>query len=196
MDDAIRVLVVDDEALIRVDLKEMLEETPYYEVVGEAKDGLEALELVTRVDPDVIFMDIMMPEMTGIEAARKIKERTNRRIPIIMLTAHSQRDLYEEASEAGVFGYLTKPIRKSDLAPAIEIAISRAIELEDLSDEVKKLESKLESRKLVEKAKGVLMREAGLDEPTAYRTLQKQAMDNRSSLRAVAQQVLEKAGIK
>ncbi len=191
-EDAIRVLVADDEPLIRMDLKEMLEETPYYTVVGEAKDGLEAYELAKRLDPDVIFMDIMMPQMTGIEAARKLKETLNRRIPIIMLTAYSQRELYEEASEAGVFGYLTKPLRKADLGPAVEIAISRAIELEDLSDEVKSLADKLETRKLIEKAKGALMRETGIDEANAYRIMQKRAMDQRTSLKAVAEAVLAK----
>jgi len=191
-EDAIRVLVADDEPLIRMDLKEMLEETPYYSVVGEAKDGLEAYELAKRLDPDVIFMDIMMPQMTGIEAARKLKETLNRRIPIIMLTAYSQRELYEEASEAGVFGYLTKPLRKADLGPAVEIAISRAIELEDLSDEVKSLGDKLETRKLIEKAKGALMRETGIDEANAYRMMQKRAMDQRTSLKAVAEAVLAK----
>jgi response regulator NasT len=191
-EDAIRVLVADDEPLIRMDLKEMLEETPYYTVVGEAKDGLEAYELAKRLDPDVIFMDIMMPQMTGIEAARKLRETLNRRIPIIMLTAYSQRELYEEASEAGVFGYLTKPLRKADLGPAVEIAISRAIELEDLSDEVKSLADKLETRKLIEKAKGALMRETGIDEANAYRIMQKRAMDQRTSLKAVAEAVLTK----
>ncbi len=191
-EDAIRVLVADDEPLIRMDLKEMLEETPYYTVVGEAKDGLEAYELAKRLDPDVIFMDIMMPQMTGIEAARKLRETLNRRIPIIMLTAYSQRELYEEASEAGVFGYLTKPLRKADLGPAVEIAISRAIELEDLSDEVKSLADKLETRKLIEKAKGALMRETGIDEANAYRIMQKRAMDQRTSLKAVAEAVLAK----
>ncbi len=191
-EDAIRVLVADDEPLIRMDLKEMLEETPYYKVVGEAKDGLEAYELAKRLDPDVIFMDIMMPQMTGIEAARKLRETLNRRIPIIMLTAYSQRELYEEASDAGIFGYLTKPLRKSDLGPAIEIAISRAIELEDLSDEIKSLGEKLESRKLIEKAKGALMRETGIDEGSAYRIMQKRAMDQRTSLKAVAEAVLAK----
>ncbi len=191
-EDAIKVLVADDEPLIRMDLKEMLEETPYYTVVGEAKDGLEAYELAKRLDPDVIFMDIMMPQMTGIEAARKLKETLNRRIPIIMLTAYSQRELYEEASEAGIFGYLTKPLRKADLGPAIEIAISRAIELEDLSDEVKSLADKLETRKLIEKAKGALMRETGIDEANAYRIMQKRAMDQRTSLKAVAEAVLSK----
>ena len=191
-EDAIRVLVADDEPLIRMDLKEMLEETPYYSVVGEAKDGLEAYELAKRLDPDVIFMDIMMPQMTGIEAARKLRETLNRRVPIIMLTAYSQRELYEEASEAGVFGYLTKPLRKADLGPAVEIAISRAIELEDLSDEVKSLADKLETRKLIEKAKGALMRETGIDEANAYRIMQKRAMDQRTSLKAVAEAVLAK----
>ncbi len=190
--DAIRVLVVDDEPLIRMDLKEMLEESPYYSVVAEAKDGMEAYELAKRLDPDVIFMDIMMPGMTGIESARKIKETINRRIPVIMLTAYNQREYFEEASEAGVFAYLTKPLRKADLGPAIEIAISRAIELEDLSDEVKTLSEKLETRKLIEKAKGALMRETGIDEGTAYRMMQKRAMDQRSSLKAVAEAVLSK----
>ncbi len=194
--DAIRVLIADDEPLIRMDLKEMLEESPYYTVVAEAKDGLEAYELAKRLDPDVIFMDIMMPEMTGLEAARKLKESINRRIPIIMLTAYSQREHFEEASEAGVFGYLTKPLRKADLGPAIEIAISRAIELEDLSEAIKTLSDKLETRKLIEKAKGALMRETSIDEASAYRLMQKRAMDQRTSLKVIAETILSKIATK
>jgi response regulator NasT len=189
--DVIRVLIADDEPLIRMDLKELLEESPSYHVIAEAKDGAEAIEMAKQYDPDVIFLDIRMPGMDGIEAAKQIQQESNRRIPIIMLTAYSQQELYEEASKAGVFAYLTKPLRKPDLAPAIEIAIARALELQELNNEVSKLNEKMETRKLVEKAKGVIMKKFGLDEAEAYRAIQKQSMDKRMSLRQVAQQVLD-----
>jgi len=191
--DVIRILIADDEPLIRMDLKEMIEEDFSYKVVAEGKDGAEAVELAQEINPDIIFLDIMMPNKTGIEAAREINEKLKRRVPIIMLTAYSQRELIEEASEAGVFAYLTKPLRKTDLVPAIEVAISRALEFEDLSDEIKSLKGKIESRKLVEKAKGIIMKETGMTEPEAYRHLQKRAMDERSSLKAVAESVLQAA---
>ena len=191
--DVIRILIADDEPLIRMDLKEMIEEDFSYKVVAEGKDGAEAVELAQEINPDIIFLDIMMPNKTGIEAAREINENLKRRVPIIMLTAYSQRELIEEASEAGVFAYLTKPLRKTDLVPAIEVAISRALEFEDLSDEIKSLKGKIESRKLVEKAKGIIMKETGMTEPEAYRHLQKRAMDERSSLKAVAESVLQAA---
>jgi response regulator NasT len=131
--------------------------------------------------------------MDGIEAAKQVSQSLSRRIPIIMLTAYSQPELYEEASRAGVFAYLTKPLRKADLAPAIEVAMARALEVQNLQAEIDALNGKLETRKLVEKAKGVLMKKYSLDEATAYRRIQKAAMDKRSSLKIVSEEIL--AGI-
>lgn len=188
--DLIKVLIADDEPLIRMDLKELLEESSTYQVIAEAKSGIEAIENSKRYNPDVIFLDIRMPEMDGIEAAKKIQEELDRRVPIIMLTAYSQRELYEEASKAGVFAYLTKPLRKADLGPAIEIAISRALELEGLKDELSKLNEKLEVRKLVDRAKGLLQQQLKIDEPTAYRKIQKEAMDKRCGMKKVAEEII------
>lgn len=189
-DKSVKVLIVDDEPLIRMDLKEMLEELDF-EVIAEAKDGVQAVELAKSNDPDLVFMDIRMPNMDGIEAAQSIQDELKRRIPIIMLTAYSQPELYEKASQAGAFAYLTKPLRKADLGPAIEIARSRAFEIDELSQEVNSLSEKLETRKLVEKAKGLLMKKLGLDEETAFRNMQKASMNKRISIKEVAQTVLE-----
>jgi len=189
--DLIRVVIADDEPLIRMDLKELLEEASTCKVVAEAKDGAEAVAAVQEHQPDIVFMDIRMPNKDGIEAAREIQSILKKRVPIIMLTAYSQLELYEEASKAGVFAYLTKPLRKADLAPAIEIAMARALEMHQLHDEISDLNHKLEIRKLVEKAKGVLMKKYDLDEPTAYRRIQKAAMDQRSGIKEVAEAILE-----
>jgi two-component system, response regulator PdtaR len=192
--DLIKVLIADDEPLIRMDLKELLEESSTYQVVAEARSGLEAVENAKRYKPDVIFLDIRMPEMDGIEAARRIQEELERRVPIIMLTAYSQKELYEGASKAGVFAYLTKPLRKADLGPAIEIAISRALELEGLKDELSKLNEKLEVRKLVDRAKGLLQQQLKIDEPTAYRNIQKSAMDKRCGMKKIAEEIINELG--
>ncbi len=188
--DLIKVVIVDDEPLIRMDLKELLEEASTCKVVAEAKDGNEAIAAVAEHNPDIVFMDIRMPNMDGISAAKAIHEQSRRRVPIIMLTAYSQPELYEEASKAGVFAYLTKPLRKADLAPAIEVAMARSLELQELKNEIDSLNHKIEIRKLVEKAKGVLMKKYQLDEATAYRRIQKAAMDQRSSLKEVAEEIL------
>lgn len=189
--DLIRVIIADDEPLIRMDLKELLEESSTCKVVAEAKDGNEVVKAVNEFMPDVVFMDIRMPHKDGIAAAKEIQESFKKRVPIIMLTAYSQPDLYEEAGKAGVFAYLTKPLRKADLAPAIEVAMARALEMHQLQDEISSLNHKLEVRKLVEKAKGVLMKKYDLDEATAYRRLQKAAMDKRSSIQEVAEEILQ-----
>lgn len=189
---ALKVLIADDEPIIRMDLKELLS-SEGHEVVAEAKNGQEALDLALEHRPDLIFLDIRMPNTDGLEAAEQIMDKLDRKIPIIMLTAYSQPELYERASELGVFAYLTKPIRESELKPAIEIAQARSREMMALLDEIESLNDKLELRKLVEKAKGVLMKKLGLDEPTAMKNLQKAAMDQRLSLKEVAEAVLEKA---
>jgi len=189
-EDIIRVVIADDEPLIRMDLKELLEEASTCQVVAEARDGQEAIELVKLHNPDIVFMDIRMPNKDGIEAAKELQLTLKKRVPIIMLTAYSQPELYEEASKAGVFAYLTKPLRKSDLAPAIEVAMARALEMCELQNEINDLSYKLETRKLVEKAKGLLMKKYSIDEATAYRRLQKAAMDERKGLKEVAEAIL------
>lgn len=192
--DLIKVVIADDEPLIRMDLKELLEESSTYKVVAEAKDGNEAVHAIQEYEPDIVFMDIRMPNKDGIEAAKELQSKLTRRVPIIMLTAYSQPELFEEAAKAGVFAYLTKPLRKADLAPAIEIAIARAMEMTELKDELNKLNNKLETRKIVEKAKGLLMKKFNLDETTAYRRIQKAAMDQRSNLRAISEAILKNIG--
>ena len=186
-DELINVLIVDDEPLIRMDLKEMLLESLVYNVIGEAKDGEEAIKYLQESEPDIIFMDIRMPNLDGISAAKAIQENASKRIPIIMLTAYSQTDLVEQAGEAGVFAYLTKPLRKPDLVPAIEISLARAVEFQKLQSEL----DKLTTRKLVERAKGLLMDRFGISEPVAYRRLQKEAMDKRMNLKEMSEIVLQ-----
>jgi response regulator NasT len=183
----LRVLIAEDEALIRLDLREMLEEEGFT-VVGEAADGEQAVALATELTPDLVICDVKMPKMDGIAAAAQI---TDARIaPVVMLTAFSQRDLIERARDAGAMAYLVKPFQKRDLLPAIEMATSRFAEIRALEAEVTGLRERLEARKLIERAKGALMTAHGLSEPEAFRWIQRAAMDNRTSMRAVAELVL------
>jgi response regulator NasT len=182
-----RVLVAEDEALIRLDLKEMLEEEGY-SVVGEAADGEQAVEMAGRLRPDLVILDVKMPKMDGIAAAERIAGE--RVAPVIILTAFSQRDLVERAREAGAMAYLVKPFQKKDLVPTIEMATSRFAEIVALEQEVGGLHERLEARKTVERAKGVLMTEHGMTEPEAFRWIQRTAMDRRTTMRAVADAVL------
>jgi response regulator NasT len=182
-----RVLIAEDEALIRLDLKEMLEEAGY-EVVGEVADGQQAIELTEQLRPDLVILDVKMPGLDGISAAEKIVEAAT--APVIMLTAFSQRDLVERAAEAGAMAYLVKPFDKSDLIPAIEVAISRYQQLRALAGEVEDLSERLETRKLLDRAKGKLQADHAMTEPEAFRWIQKTSMDRRSSMRAVAEAVL------
>lgn len=186
-----RVLVAEDEALIRLDLVEMLREEGY-EVVGEAGDGEEAIALATDLKPDLVILDVKMPKLDGIEAAARI---TGDRIaPVVILTAFSQRDLVERARDAGTMAYLVKPFAKRDLVPAIELAVSRFSELQALEAEVAGLTDRLETRKVIDRAKGLLMSRQGLTEPDAFRWIQRTAMDRRTTMKAVAEAVVESIG--
>ena len=169
-----RVVVAEDEALIRLDLVELLEEHGY-EIVGQASDGEEAVRLANELEPDLIVMDVKMPKMDGITAADKIAE--DRICAVVMLTAFSQRDLIKRAKEAGAMAYVVKPFDASDVIPAIEIAMARFAEIRGVEDEVMDLEERLESRKIVDQAKGILQTSLDLTEPEAFRWIQKTAMD-------------------
>jgi response regulator NasT len=182
-----RVVLAEDEALIRLDLAEMLVEEGY-EVVGQAGDGERAVELVEELRPDLVVLDVKMPKVDGITAAARIAEL--RVAPVVMLTAFSQRELVERAREARAMAYVVKPFGKADLIPAIEIARSRFAEVQQLEAEVADLTDRLETRKLVDRAKGVLQRQLGISEPDAFRWIQKTAMDLRRSMRDIAQEVV------
>jgi len=183
----LRVLVAEDEALIRMDLVEMLEELGYL-VVGQCGDGAEAVRLATELRPDLLITDVKMPVLDGLSAAEQVV--TARLAAVVILTAFSERDLVERAREAGVMAYLVKPFQSQDLLPAIEMAVSRFTELTALEREVGDLAGRLEARKLIDRAKGVLQA-GGMSEPEAFRWIQRASMDQRRSMRAVAQTVLD-----
>ena len=182
-----RVLIAEDEALIRLDLAEMLVEEGY-DVVGEAGDGETAVRLALDLKPDLVILDIKMPIMDGLAAAERIAGE--RVAPVVILTAFSQRDLVERARAAGAMAYLVKPFQKSDLVPAIEIALSRYQEIAALESEVAGLSDRLETRKAVERAKGTLMTTYGMTEPQAFKWIQRTAMDHRMTMREVAERIL------
>jgi two-component system, response regulator PdtaR len=182
-----RVVIAEDEALIRLDLAEMLAEEGY-DVVGQAEDGEKAVELVLEHRPDLVILDIKMPRLDGIAAAEQIAGQ--RIAPVVILTAFSQRDLVERARDAGAMAYLVKPFDQNDLVPAIEMAVSRFTELRQLESEVGDLTERLETRKLVDRAKGILQQRLGLSEPDSFRWIQKTAMDLRLSMRQVAEGVV------
>ncbi|MGE3663960.1 MAG: ANTAR domain-containing response regulator [Pseudonocardia sp.] len=184
----LRVLVVEDEALIRLDLTEMLREEGYA-VAGEAGDGEQAVALARELRPDLVIMDVKMPKVDGIDAAASIVEE--RIAPVVMLTAFSQRDLIERARDAGAMAYLVKPFARHELVPAIELAVSRFAERRALEDEVANLTERLETRKLVDRAKGLLMSRQNMSEPDAFRWIQRTAMDRRTTMKAVAQAIVE-----
>jgi AmiR/NasT family two-component response regulator len=183
---AVRVLIAEDEAIIRMDLREMLQEDGH-DVVGEARDGVEAVELARRLRPDVVFMDIKMPRMNGLEAAAVIGEE--RLAPVVMVTAFSQSEQIEEAVRAQAMAYVVKPFSRSDIIPAMRIAMSRYAEARLLEDEVSDLTERLETRKAVDRAKGILMAK-GLSEPEAFQRLQRLAMDKRKTLREIAEALI------
>ena len=183
----LRILVAEDEALIRLDLAEMLTEAGY-EVVGQASNGEQAVELATELEPDLVVMDVKMPVMDGITAAEKIGEA--RICPVVMLTAFSQTELVERARDAGVMAYIVKPFTANDLAPAIDIARHRWTEVKELEKEIADLGERLETRKAVDRAKGVLMKKLKIGEAEAFRWIQKTAMDRRMGMREVAEAVI------
>ncbi|NGN64701.1 response regulator [Streptomyces sp. A7024] len=183
-----RVVIAEDEALIRLDLKEMLEEEGYT-VVGEAGNGEEAVKLAQEHRPDLVILDVKMPVLDGISAAEQIAADSI--APVLMLTAFSQRELVERARDAGAMAYLVKPFSKSDVVPAIEMAVSRFTELKTLESEVADLTQRLETRKLVDRAKSILQTQYGLTEPAAFRWIQKTSMDRRLSMQQVAEAVIE-----
>ena len=183
-----RVVIAEDEAIIRLDLKELLQEEGY-DVVGETGRGDEAIELVRRLRPELVILDIKMPGLDGLSAARQIAgERLS---AVLMVTAFSQRDLVEQARDAGALAYLVKPFQKSDLIPAIEVALGRFAELTSLEREVEDLQGRLEARKVIDRAKGKLMDDHEMAEQDAWRFLQQSAMTNRVRIDEIAQQVLD-----
>jgi response regulator NasT len=183
----VRVVIADDESLICMNLREMLTNLGYL-VVGEAGDGRSAVNLARELRPDVVLMDVRMPDMDGVEAAKVLT--AERIAPVVLLTAYSERDLVQRAKDAGVVGYLVKPIQEADLAPAIEIAISRFVEFRELEKEIDNLQDQLETRKLVDRAKGILMDAQGLTESAAFRRIQKMSMNTRKSMREIAQAII------
>jgi AmiR/NasT family two-component response regulator len=183
----IRVVIAEDEAIIRLDLKETLEEEGY-EVVGETGRGDEAVELVRRLRPDLAILDIKMPGMDGLEVARIVNDE--RICGVLILTAFSQREVVEQARDAGALAYLVKPFQKSDLIPAIEVAIGRFRELQSLASEVDSLAEQIETRKVIDRAKGILIDRHGLSEGDAFTFIQRTAMSERTRMRAVAERVL------
>ena len=192
MADALRVVVVEDEGLIRMDVVATLQEAGY-EVVGEGSDGEEAIKLATELKPDLVVMDIKMPKLDGISAAEKIGEL---KIPVVLLTAFSQSDLVARAADAGAMAYVTKPFKPTDLLPAIQIALSRHEELVSLEAEIADLSDRLETRKLMDRAKGLLQSKMKLSEPESFRWIQKASMDRRLTMAQVAKAVIEQLGDK
>lgn len=187
-----RVIIAEDEALIRMDLKEMLEEAGH-EVVGEAADGDVAVQLTRQRHPDMVIMDVKMPRLDGLAAAKIIGQE--KLAPVLIVTAFSQKDLVEEASRAGAMGYIVKPFDRDDLYPAMEVAAARYEQTKMLEDEVADLKQQLESRKLVERAKGILMRRNGIGEADAFARMRKASMDQRVSLAKIAEAIVTAEGV-
>ena len=183
----LRILIADDEAVIRLGLRTMLE-AQGYRVVGEAADGARAVDLVSKLRPDLVFLDIKMPGMDGLQAARRLMGE--RAVPVVILTAYSDREFTDAAKDSGVLAYLVKPVRESDLRPAIEVAISRFREIQNLRNEVSDLEGALETRKVIERAKGILMRRFGIDEADAFTRIQRESRNTRTPMKDIAQQII------
>jgi len=193
MDAPKRVLIAEDEALIRLDLAEMLTEEGF-EVVGQAVDGEQAVAMATELRPDLVILDVKMPKKDGIDAAGEIV--AEQIAPVVILTAFSQRELIERARDAGAMAYLVKPFSKADLLPAIELAVARYAETAALRKEVADISQRLEARKIIDRAKGLLMTHQKMTEPEAFRWIQRTAMDRRTSMQAVAGAVLESLSAK
>lgn len=189
-----RVVVAEDESLIRLDIVETLRDNGF-DVVGEAGDGEEAVRLVEELRPDLVVMDVKMPKLDGISAAEQINTSGNI-APVVLLTAFSQRELVERAAEAGALAYVVKPFTPADLIPAIEIALSRFQQLVTLENEVADLAERFETRKLVDRAKGILNDKMGLSEPEAFRWIQKASMDRRLTMQDVAKTIIDQLGPK
>ena len=188
----LRILVVDDDAILRLDLSEMLAERGH-DIVGEADNGGDAVTMARTLKPDLVIMDVKMPGMSGLEASKIIADEQI--APVLLLTAYSQRDVVEQATDSGVMAYLVKPIREEELTPAIEIAINRWNSYKTLQGELEKAKEDLETRKLLDRAKGILMDQHGFSEHDAFQAMQHLSMDRRLSLKAVAQAVIAAAEI-
>ncbi len=186
----LNILLADDEALIRLDLREMLSDAGH-KIVGEAADGQQAVKLARELRPDFIIMDVKMPIMDGLEAAAIIGEENI--APVLLLTAYSQKDIVEKATKAGVIAYLVKPVREEQLFPAMEIAFSRFAQLQQLNQELLDLKDSLETRKLVDRAKGILMTAHKISEQDAYRKMQQYSMAKRITLKALAESIIKAA---
>ncbi len=184
----LRIVVADNESIIRMDLRELLEEAGHT-VVGEASDGLKAVDLARKHRPDLVIMDIKMPEMDGITAAKIISNE--KLAPVLLLTAFSQKDIVEKAKDSGVLAYLVKPVKEVNLFPAMEIAISRFQEFAELERELEDVKNSLETRKILDRAKGILMDAYNLSENEAYRRIQQYSMSKRKSIREVAEAIVE-----
>jgi AmiR/NasT family two-component response regulator len=182
-----RVVIADDDPIIRMDLREMLAGMDYA-VEGEAGDGKTAVNLARKVQPDLVIMDIRMPELDGIEAARILT--AEKVAPVLLLTAYSEPELVQRAAQAGVIGYLVKPFREAQLGPAIEVTMARFREFEQVHKELGNMREALEARKIIERAKGILMARSGLTEPEAFRRIQKHSMDTRKTMREVAEAIV------
>jgi len=186
--ESLRILIADNESIIRMDLKELLEEAGH-EVVGEAADGLKAVELTRKLKPDLVIMDIKMPEMDGIAAAKMISNE--KLAPVLLLTAYSQKEIVEKAKDSGVLAYLVKPVKESNLFPAMEIALSRFKEYMEIEQELLDLRNSLETRKILDRAKGMLMDAYNLSEQEAFRRIQQYSMAKRKSIREVAEAIID-----
>lgn len=185
--ESLRIIIADNESIIRMDLKEMLEEAGH-SVIAEAPNGAKAVDLVRSHRPDLVIMDIQMPEMDGITAAKII---SNEKIaPVLLLTAFSQKDIVEKAKDSGVLAYLVKPVKEANLFPAIEIAVSRFQEFAELEQELENVKNSLESRKILDRAKGILMDSYNLSETEAYRRIQQYSMSKRISIKEVAEAII------
>ena len=180
-----RILIADDEPLIRMDLRELLEGLGH-EVVAEARDGKEALDLANREKPDIVILDIKMPRLSGIEVAKEVASS----FPVVMLSAYSDKSLIDQAKDAGVMAYLTKPFREDNIAPALELAVTHFVEKSSLSAQVSRLKEEIETRKLVQRATGLIMGSEHVSEAQAFRKIQKMSMDKNKSMRQVAEAII------